>query len=55
MTMTYANYVAGAYAVFAAVLAWDFFAPRLRLARVRRQILQREKRDAARAANPAGR
>ena len=46
------DYVGFAYAVFAAVLAWDFFAPRIRLARVRRQILLREKRGAARAANP---
>jgi heme exporter protein D len=51
--MTYQNYVIGAYAVFAAVLAWDFVAPRLRLARVRRQILLRGKRDAARAGGNA--
>ena len=46
--MSYLEYVIGAYAVFAAFLAWDFLVPRLRLARVRRNIVQRAKRDAAR-------
>ena len=46
--MSYREYVLGAYAVFAAFLAWDFLVPRLRLARVRRNIVQRAKRDAAR-------
>lgn len=52
--MSYLEYVIGAYAVFAIFLAWDFFVPRLRLARVRRNIVQRAKRDAARnTGNPA--
>ena len=51
--MSYQNYVLGAYAVFAAFLAWDFVVPRLRLARTRRAILLRAKRDAARSGNPA--
>ena len=44
----------GAYAVFAAFLAWDFLVPRLRLARARRNIVLRAKREAARKnGNPA--
>lgn len=46
--MSYLEYVAGAYAVFAAWLAWDFWAPRLRLSRIRRQIQLRARREAAR-------
>ena len=52
--MSYREYVIGAYAVFALFLAWDFLVPRLRLARIRRNIVQRAKRDAARhPGNPA--
>lgn len=47
--MSYVEYVVGAYAVFAAFLAWDFLAPRLRIARVRRAIVQRARREAARS------
>jgi hypothetical protein len=47
--MSYIEYVIGAYAVFAAFLAWDFVVPRLRLARVRRAIVQRAAREAARS------
>ena len=46
--MSYREYVIGAYAVFAAVLAWDFVVPRLRLARTRRNIVLRARREAAR-------
>ena len=46
--MSYQAYVIGAYAVFAAFLAWDFAIPRLRLARTRREIAQRAAREAAR-------
>lgn len=46
--MSYQNYVIGAYAVFAAFLAWDFLVPRLRLARARRAIVHRAAREAAR-------
>jgi len=47
--MSYLEYVVGAYAVFAAVLAWDYAAPRWRLAQVRRRIVLRAGREAARA------
>ena len=42
------EYVGAAYAVFALVLGWDFLAPRIKLARVRRAIALRTHRDAAR-------
>ena len=52
--MSYLEYVIGAYAVFALFLAWDFVVPRLRLARARRNIALRAKRDDARTpGNPA--
>ena len=46
--MTYLEYVIGAYAVFALVLAWDFLAPRLQ---VRREL--RAARETRRHAAPA--
>ena len=46
--MSYLEYVVGAYAVFAVFLAWDFAAPRLKLARTRRDIARRAAREAAR-------
>jgi heme exporter protein CcmD len=46
--MSYLEYVVGAYAVFAAFLAWDFAVPRLKLSRTHRDIAQRAKREAAR-------
>ena len=52
--MNYLEYVVGAYAVFAAFLVWDFVVPRLRLARVRRAIVQRVARDAARSGAASG-
>ncbi|MDR7193068.1 heme exporter protein CcmD [Luteimonas terrae] len=36
--MTYIEYVVAAYAVFAAVLAWDFVAPRIRTAHLLRAV-----------------
>jgi len=47
-------FVASAYGVFAAVLVWDYLAPRGRLARVRRDIALRGRRETARnaLANP---
>jgi len=42
------SYVAAAYAVFAIVMAWDYVAPRVRLSRVRRSIMLRAQREAAR-------
>ena len=56
--MTYLEYVIGAYAVFALVLAWDFLAPRLqvrrelRAARLRAARL-RAARETRRHAAPA--
>lgn len=50
--MSYLEYVVAAYAVFVAVLAWDGLAPRLRIARVRRRIVARARRDAARSPAP---
>jgi hypothetical protein len=46
--MNYLEYVIGAYAVFAAFLAWDFLVPRLRLAKARRDIVRRAARETAR-------
>ncbi len=43
------DYVSAAYALFAIVLAWDYFVPRIRLARVRRMIVLRIRRNAAKA------
>lgn len=51
--MSYQGYVFGAYAVFAAFLAWDFLVPRLRLARTRRAILLRARRAAEKTGAPA--
>jgi hypothetical protein len=42
------DYVTAAYSVFVAVLAWDYLAPRLRLARIRRGVALRLRREAAR-------
>jgi heme exporter protein D len=42
------DYVTLAYVSAALVLAWDYLAPRLRLARARRDIALRARRDAAR-------
>jgi heme exporter protein D len=46
--MIASNYVAGAYLVFAAVLAWDYLAPRVQLRRALRAIAARARREAAR-------
>lgn len=41
------NFLFAAYLVFAAVLAWDYFAPRLRLKRACHRIVSRARREAA--------
>ena len=46
--MSYAGYVIAAYAVFAAVLLWDFVAPRIRIAQVLRAVRLLARRDGAR-------
>ena len=38
-------FVASAYAVFAAVLLWDYLAPRIRLGNIRRAIALRVRRE----------
>ena len=42
------DYVGGAYLVSVLVLGWDYLAPRMRLARVRRAIALRLRRNEAR-------
>jgi hypothetical protein len=39
------DYVSSAYLVFALILAWDFVAPRIKLAKVRRMIALRVRRE----------
>ena len=46
--MNYRDYVIAAYAVFAAMLLWDFLAPRLQISRAMRAIHLQRRRDAAR-------
>jgi len=48
--MNHIGYVGTAYAVFAVVLMWDYVAPRVKLAQVRRAITQRMRRVAAKPA-----
>ncbi len=50
--MTYLGYVVAAYAVFAVVLAWDFVAPKIAIARTLREIRMRAQREAARVTQP---
>lgn len=47
--MSYAGYVTAAYLVFAAMLLWDYVAPRIRV----RQLLRGARRLAARRAAAA--
>ena len=51
--VTYLEYVIGAYAVFALVLAWDFLAPRLQVRRELRAARLRAARETRRHAAPA--
>lgn len=46
--MNYQNYVIAAYAVFAAVLGWDFLAARLQIRRELRAARRRAAREASR-------
>ena len=46
----YAPYVWTSYAVFVAMLVWDFLMPQLRMRKVRRQLGKQQRREAARAA-----
>lgn len=48
--MTYAGYIAAAYAVFVVVLLWDAIAPLLRIRRTLRNVSLRAKRSAAKQA-----
>ena len=45
--MSYRDYVIAAYAVFAAMLLWDFLAPKLQLSQALRAIRLQRQRDAA--------
>lgn len=45
--MSYRNYVIAAYAVFAAMLLWDFLAPRLQRSQALRAIRLQRRRDEA--------
>jgi heme exporter protein D len=47
--MSYAGYVVAAYAVFVAVLLWDFVAPRIRIAQVLRAVRLLARRGTNRA------
>ncbi|HRN58811.1 MAG TPA: heme exporter protein CcmD [Chiayiivirga sp.] len=44
----YAPYVWSSYAIFVAMLVWDYVIPRLRLRRTRRVVAARLRREAAR-------
>ena len=48
MRPEHAVYVWAAYALFGAVLLWDFLAPRLRERRALKALLRRRQRDEAR-------
>ncbi len=50
--MNYLPYVIGAYAVFVAVLAWDFVSTRLQIRRALRAARQRALRPARARAQP---
>lgn len=52
--MSYSEYVIAAYAVFAAVLAWDYLAPRLAIARQLRAARRLAARKAGRPARKPG-
>ena len=47
--MSYANYVYAAYAVFVAVLLWDFVVPRIQTRQLLRAVRLLAARQAARA------
>lgn len=51
--MSYIEYVFAAYAVFVAVLTWDFVAPRIRSAQTLRAVRLRATRQTATVAPPA--
>lgn len=52
--MSYREYVIAAYAVFALMLAWDYVAPRLAIARQLRAARRLAARKAARPARNTG-
>lgn len=47
----YGIYVWTSFALFVAVLIWDYLTPRIRFARARRAVLARSKREIARRTN----
>ncbi|MCX7557325.1 heme exporter protein CcmD [Xanthomonadaceae bacterium JHOS43] len=46
----YAPYVWASYAIFVAILVWDFLMPQLHMRRVRRELAAHARREAARTA-----
>ncbi|MBJ6980729.1 heme exporter protein CcmD [Luteimonas sp. MC1572] len=52
--MSYREYVIAAYAVFVAMLAWDFVIPRLRIARQLRIVRRQSARQAPRRTDTTG-
>ncbi|MBB1087545.1 heme exporter protein CcmD [Lysobacter sp. SG-8] len=51
--MSYQGYVIGAYAVFVAVMLWDWLSPHLQVRRERQRARQRVAREAALAKRDA--
>ena len=51
--MSYASYVFAAYAVFIALIAWDFIAPWWQVRQALRTAALRARREAARGTAPA--
>lgn len=50
----YGIYVWTSFALFVAMLAWDYLSPRIRFARARGAVLARAKREVARRAGAQG-
>lgn len=46
--MNYQSYVVAAYAIFVIAIIWDWLAPKLQIARARREAMLRARRNAAR-------
>ncbi len=46
--MNYQGYVISAYAIFVLAILWDWLAPKLQIARARREAKLRARRDVAR-------
>ncbi|PNS08233.1 heme exporter protein CcmD [Solilutibacter silvestris] len=51
--MNYQSYVIAAYVIFVLAILWDWIAPKLQIARARREAKLRLRRDAARKGETA--